>query len=128
MALPQRPELQLIVTQPELAVARLHRLAGQRATLRASFQESWRRIAADAGGPELEDWAARMLELAHVNAGPACLIAALRTSEGLADQLGLAATSVGHAAEICRRAGTAAAHAALEAVPHVLARLRRPEA
>lgn len=109
-------------------MARLHRLAGQRATLRASFQESWRRIAADAGEPELEDWAAKMLDLAHVNAGPACLIAALRMSEALVDRLGLAATAIGHAAEICRRSGTAAAHASLEAVPHVLSRLGGPDA
>lgn len=128
MAPLQRPELQLIVTEPERAVVRLHRLAGQRPALRASFQEAWRRIAADASAPELEHWSDELLELAHVNAGPACLIAALRASELLADRLGLAATAIGHSAAVCRQAGSFAAHAALEAFPQVLARLRRSDA
>ena len=130
MAPAQQPHFQLIVTQPERAVARLHRLVGPRTALRAAFQESWRRLSADAAEPDLETWSERMLELAHVNAGPACLIAALRMSETLAPTLGLPiiAAAVGNAAELCRRAGAAAAHAALDAMPQVLARLGEADA
>jgi len=130
MAPAQHPHLHVIVNEPERAVARLHRLAGGRASLRAPFQESWRWLAATAEAAELEGWAARMLQLAHVNAGPACLIAALRLSETLVPTHGLplAAGVIGDAAELCRRAGAAAAHACLEATPQVLTRLREPEA
>jgi nitric oxide reductase NorD protein len=130
MAPAQQPNFQLIVTQPERAVVRLHRLVGPRMALRAVFQESWCRLSADAAEPDLEIWAERMLELAHVNAGPACLIAALRMSETLASASGLSivAAGIGDAAELCRRAGAAAAHAAMEAMPQVLARLGAPDA
>lgn len=130
MAPAQQPHFQLIVTQPDGAIARLHRLVGPRTALRAQFQESWRRLSANAAEPELEIWAERMLELAHVNAGLVCLIAALRVSETLGPSVGIAAVagSIGNAAELCRRAGAAAAHAALEAVPQVLARLGAPDA
>src|SRR5947209_11262577 len=102
---PAQPQFQVIVTQPDRAVARLHRLIGPRAALRAQFQDSWRRLSTDSAEPDLETWAERMLELAHVNAGPACLIAALRMSETLGPTLGLVAVAeaIGNAAELCRR-------------------------
>ncbi len=60
---------------PGSAVSRLHDLVRQRDTLRATFYGVWDAIAPSTAARELEAWSAAVLDLADVNAGPACLIA-----------------------------------------------------
>jgi nitric oxide reductase NorD protein len=117
-----RAQLQLIETPPDRAVTRLHQLVRQREILRASFRDTWERVAADAAEAELEAWAAGALELALVNAGPGCLIAFWRVSLELRPPLGLdALAALARAcADVCRHAGAAATLACLETTNHAL--------
>lgn len=113
------PQLTVVAAPPDRSVTRLHRLVRQREALRPTFQDAWSRIARAADDAALDAWAEAVIELAFVNAGPACLIAFWRAS---AEQsAGLAAhAAVGRsAAEICRHAGQAATLAALDAVPRL---------
>ncbi len=121
----RRPRLEVLVTDREQAVARLHQLAGARPALRSAFQPAWQHIASGADPADLEAWASGILDLANVNAGPGCLVAAWQISVTLQPRLGLVALGdvVRAAAELCRRAGSRAAQAGLNACPTVAARL-----
>ena len=61
--------------QPDGAVRRVHLLMRQRDTLRPLFRAAWDNLAARFEADELEGWAAGVLALADVNAGPSCLVA-----------------------------------------------------
>jgi len=110
--------LRLIPAQPEAAVRRLHLLMRQRDALRPLFGVAWDNLAARFDGDELEGWAAGVLALADVNAGPSCLIAfweisrSYPTDEGIAPLIVAAHT----AANVCRHAGAQAAAATLRSV------------
>jgi nitric oxide reductase NorD protein len=122
-----RARLALIETPPNRAVTRLHQLVRQRDPLRATFRDTWDRIAA-APEADLERWAASSLALAHVNAGPACLVAFWGASAELVTELGLVGlAALGEAAaEICRHAGAHAALGALQTIGPALRSLPRP--
>src|SRR5258707_6238187 len=104
--------------QPEGAVRRLHLLMRQRETLGPLFRAAWDDLAARFDANELEGWAAGVLALADVNAGPSCLVAfweisrTHRAEQGIAPWLAAAHT----AANICRHAGAQAAAATLGSV------------
>ena len=57
------------------ATHRVHLLMRQRETLRPMFRTTWDDLSHHFDATELEAWAGAVLQLAHVNAGPACLIA-----------------------------------------------------
>jgi nitric oxide reductase NorD protein len=122
---PSGAQLRLIETSPDCAITRLHQLVRQRDVLRSDFRSTWDLIATDAADAELEDWAASALELALVNAGPACLLAFWRISVELRAALGLPVlTGAGRAgADVCRHAGSDAALACLYAVGPAVRRL-----
>src|SRR5260221_6222901 len=86
---PSGARLRLIETSPDRAVTRLHQIVRQRDVLRVDFRRTWDSIAADAADAELEAWAASALEIALVNAGPACLLAFWRVSVELRATLGV---------------------------------------
>jgi nitric oxide reductase NorD protein len=113
-----RVRLQVIETPPDRAVTRLHQLVRQREVLRASFHDVWERVAAGQSDADLDAWAEGALELAFVNAGPACLLAFWRTSVELGAALGLTALSAlaRDFANVCRHAGAEAALAGLNAI------------
>jgi nitric oxide reductase NorD protein len=122
---PSNARLQLIETPQDRAITRLHQLMRQRDALRADFRRTWDALSADTADAELEAWAAAALELALVNAGPACLLAFWSGSTELRSSLGLpVATTLGHAgAEICRHAGAPAALACLQSIGTAARRL-----
>jgi nitric oxide reductase NorD protein len=99
--------LEVIETSQHRPVTRLHQLVRQRDSLRASFRDVWKRLEAGQSDRDLDVWAEAVLELAYVNAGPACLLACWRTSIDLKEALGLAAVAaLAHAAaDVCRYAG-----------------------
>lgn len=107
--------LEVIETPLHRSVTRLHQLVRQREALRASFREVWNRLEAGQTDRDLDVWAEAVLELAYVNAGPACLLACWRASVDLKEALGLAAVAaLAHAAaDVCRYAGADAALACL---------------
>jgi nitric oxide reductase NorD protein len=117
------PRLAVVTTPPDRSVTRLHRLVRQREALRPTFQDAWTRIAGAADDAALDRWAEAVIELAFVNAGPACLIAFWRASAE--QQAGLEThAAVGRsAAEVCRHAGQAATLAALDSLPRLARRL-----
>src|SRR5258708_16259290 len=85
----------------------------QRETLRPIFRATWDDLAHHFDPAELDAWAGAVLTLAHVNAGPACLIAywdASRSNAGRAEIAPLLAAAQA-AADICRYAGAKAATA-----------------
>src|SRR5258708_28159003 len=86
---PSGARLRLIETSPDRAVTRLHQIVRQRDVLRVDFRRTWDSIAADAADAELEAWAASALEIALVNAGPACLLAFWRVSVEVRATLGV---------------------------------------
>jgi nitric oxide reductase NorD protein len=61
--------------EEDSATRRIHRLMLQRETLRPLFLIAWDDLSHRFDVNELEAWAGAVLTLAHVNAGPACLIA-----------------------------------------------------
>jgi hypothetical protein len=67
-----RAQLQVIETEQDRAVSRLHHLIRHRETLRGPFRDFWAAISAGAENAELDRWAEGALELAFVNAGPDC--------------------------------------------------------
>ena len=98
------------------AIARLHCLARQRDVLRASFDRAWNALPAT-DEAALEAWAAAVLALADVNAGPACLIALWNASVGADRDLAACTASGLAAARLCRAAGARAALACLQVLP-----------
>jgi nitric oxide reductase NorD protein len=115
----KQPALQVVASEEDNATRRLHLLMRQRETLRPIFRATWDDLSHHFEPAELEAWAGAVLTLAHVNAGPACLIAYWDASkqgagrEEIAPLLAAAQT----AADICRHAGAKAATAALKALP-----------
>jgi uncharacterized protein YegL len=107
----------VIPAQPDGAVRRVHLLMRQREALRPLFRAAWDNLAGRFDEAELEGWAAGVLALADVNAGPSCLVAFWDLSrnqpieEGIAPLIAAAQT----AANICRHAGAQAATAAINA-------------
>ena len=67
--------LRVIPAQTDGAVRRVHLLMRQRDNLRPLFRLAWDNLAGRFETDELESWAAGVLALADVNAGPSCLIA-----------------------------------------------------
>lgn len=109
-----------VVSSPEAGATRdLHRLMRQRDALRPVFRAAWDALSLHFDAGELEAWAAGVLGLVHVNAGPACLIgywdfSKLAAPRGDIAPLLAAARST---TEICRSAGAQAAMAVLRALP-----------
>jgi hypothetical protein len=107
-----------VLAEPDGDTRRLHLMMRQRDALRPLFLATWDTLAKQFNAAELEAWAGAVLELANVNAGPACLIAYCEASSNaapsreIAPLLGAART----AAEICRHAGAQAATASLKAL------------
>src|ERR1700678_2434235 len=84
-----RAQLQVIETEQDRAVTRLHHLIRHREVLRAAFRDHWEAISAGAADADLEQWAEGALELAFVNAGPECQLAFWRMSVDLKSELAL---------------------------------------
>lgn len=120
-----RAQLQVIETEQDRAVTRLHHLIRHREVLRAAFRDHWEAISAGAADADLEQWAEGALELAFVNAGPECQLAFWRMSVDLKSELALKdlADFARAAADICRGAGAQAAHTCLQALPAAQRRL-----
>ena len=111
--------LHVVSSEADNATRRLHLLMRQRENLRPIFRATWDELSRHFEPAELEAWAGAVLELAHVNAGPACLIAYWDTSRSGAERAEIAPLLVAAqmAADICRYAGAQAATAALKALP-----------
>jgi uncharacterized protein YegL len=90
----------------------------QRETLRPLFRLAWDNLAARFDADELEGWAAGVLDLADVNAGPSCLVAFWQLSRDHPTERGIAPLTVAAqtSANICRHAGAQAAAATLNSV------------
>jgi Mg-chelatase subunit ChlD len=111
--------LQVVASEQDSATRQLHVLMRQREALRPIFRTTWDDLSHHFDAAELEAWAGAVLTLAHVNAGPACLIAywdASRSNAVRAEIAPLLAAAQA-AADICRHAGAKAATAALKALP-----------
>jgi nitric oxide reductase NorD protein len=121
----RRAQLQVIETEQDRAVTRLHQLIRHRDTLRAAFRDHWAVISAGVVDADLERWAAGALELALVNAGSECQLAFWRMSADLKSEFALTglADFAHAAADICRGAGSQATLACLQALPVALRRL-----
>ena len=111
--------LHVVSSEADNATRRLHLLMRQRENLRPIFRATWDDLSRYFQPAELEAWAGAVLELAHVNAGPACLIAYWDTSRSGTERAEIAPLLVAAqmAADICRYAGAQAATAALKALP-----------
>jgi nitric oxide reductase NorD protein len=107
--------LRLISAQPEGAVRRVHLLMRQRDALRPLFRIAWDNLAARFDADELEGWAAGVLALADVNAGPSCLVAFWEFSRNQPTEEGIAPLIVAAhtAANVCRHAGAQGAAATI---------------
>ncbi len=125
MSLRNRTQLQVIETEQNRAVTRLHLLIRHREAFRAPFRDHWEAISAHAADSDLERWAEGALELAFVNAGPECQLTFWRMSTDLRSELALTdlADFAHAAADICRGAGSHAALACLLALPGAQRRL-----
>ena len=121
----RRAQLQVIETEPDRAVTRLHHLIRHRDALRGPFRDCWEAISVGAADADLERWAEASLELASVNAGPDCQLAFWRASVDFKVDLALRdlADFAHAAANICRGARARAALACLQALPAALRRL-----
>jgi Mg-chelatase subunit ChlD len=115
----QSTNLHVIASEEEGATRRLHLLMRQRDTLRPVFRATWDDLSHHFEPNELEAWAAGVLRLAYVNAGPACLIAYWDICKLAAGRMEIAPllAAAQSAVEICRSAGAQAATAALQALP-----------
>jgi nitric oxide reductase NorD protein len=120
-----RAQLQVIETEQDRAVARLHHLIRHREALRGPFQDYWAAVSAGAEDAALDRWSEAALELAFVNAGPDCHLAFWRISSELKSELPLQelADFAHAAADICRGAGAQAALASFQALPVAQRRL-----
>ncbi len=94
------------------ALARLRQYATQRQALTPAFAPLWPRLEGEAA----EAWAAAVLELAWVNAGPACLAAAAGLAARRPHRLEELAACLREAAALCRRTDAPSTLAALEAM------------
>lgn len=105
--------------EEDSATRRVHQLMRARETLRPMFRAAWDALSHHFDTAELEAWAGAVLTLAHVNAGPACLIAYWEASKSGTDSQEIAPLlAAGQTtADICRYAGAQAATAALKALP-----------
>jgi nitric oxide reductase NorD protein len=110
--------LRVIPAQPDGAIRRAHLLMRQRDALRPLFRTAWDNLAGRFEADELEGWAAGVLALADVNAGPSCLVAFWELSRNHPTEQGIAALIVAAhtAANVCRHAGAQAAAAAIISV------------
>src|SRR5579859_1152181 len=113
-----RAQLQVIETEQDRAVTRLHHLIRHRETLRGPFRDYWAAISAGAENSEIDRWADGALELAFVNAGPDCQLAFWRITSDLKSELSLneLANFAHAAADICRGAGAQAALGSIQAL------------
>lgn len=107
--------LRLVSTPPDGAVRRIHLLMRQRDALRPLFRNAWDNLAARFDTDELEGWAAGVLALADVNAGPSCLVAFWEISRNHPTEEGIVALIVAAhtAANVCRNAGAQATAATI---------------
>jgi nitric oxide reductase NorD protein len=123
-----RARLQVIETEQDRAVTRLHHLIRHRDALRVPFRNYWDTISAGASDPDLDRWAEGALELAFVNVGAECQLAFWRLSVDLRADLSLKdlADFAHGTADICRGGGAQAALACLEALPSARRRLSTP--
>jgi Mg-chelatase subunit ChlD len=110
--------LRLISANQDGAVRRIHLLMRQRDALRPLFRSAWDNLAARFDADELEGWAAGVLALADVNAGPSCLVAFWEISRSHPTEDGIASLIVAAqtAANVCRYAGAQATAATLNSV------------
>ena len=110
--------LRLIPAVPDGAVRRVHSLMRQRDALRPLFRLAWDNLAVRFDAAELEGWAAGVLALADVNAGPSCLVGFWELSRSQPTEDGIAPLIVAAhtAANICRNAGAQAAAATIISV------------
>ena len=110
--------LRLISANQDGAVRRIHLLMRQRDALRPLFRSAWDNLAARFDADELEGWAAGVLALADVNAGPSCLVAFWEISRSHPTEDGIASLIVAAqtAANVCRHAGAQATAATLNSV------------
>ena len=110
--------LRLIPAEPDGTVRRLHLLMRHRDALRPLFRIAWDNLATRFEADELDGWAAGVLALADVNAGPSCLVAFWEISRNQPTEEGIAPLIVAAhtAANICRHAGAQAAAATLVSV------------
>lgn len=108
-----------LAAEREGATHALHLLMRQRDSLRPLFLSTWEELSHHFETAELEAWAGAVLKLAHVNAGPSCLLAywevsrSTASSREIAPLLGAAQASV----DICCNAGAPAATSALKTLP-----------
>jgi nitric oxide reductase NorD protein len=114
-----------VAPRPANATHRLQLMMRQREPLRPLFVSAWDHLAARFEPDALEAWAAGVLALADVNAGPSCLVAFWNLAKNHLSAEGMAPLiAAAHAAaEICRHAGALAATAAIAAQPVALVRL-----
>ena len=110
--------LRVIPSPPDGAVRRVHLLMRQRDALRPLFRVAWDDLASRFEADELEGWAAGVLTLADVNAGPSCLVAFWEISRSHPTEEGIAPLIVAAhtAANVCRHAGAQAAAATIVSV------------
>ena len=109
----------LLSSEEDSATHRLHLLMRQREALRPAFRNAWDDLSHHFDAAELEAWADVVLKLAHINAGPACLMAYwdISTSEANRTEIAPLLAAAQTAGDICRHAGAQAATAALRALP-----------
>jgi nitric oxide reductase NorD protein len=114
----QPASLRVVATPADSAVRRLHVLMRQREALRPLFRLAWDNLAARFDETELEGWAASVLTLADVNAGPSCLVAFWEISRDQPTEQGMTPLIAGAhaAANICRYAGAVAAASTINAL------------
>jgi uncharacterized protein YegL len=115
----QPVSLHVLSSEQNSTTYRLHLLMRQREMLRPLFRAIWDDLSHHFDATELEAWSSAVLQLANVNAGPACLIAYWEASKDSAEHEEIAPllAAAQTAADICRHAGARAATAALRALP-----------
>jgi nitric oxide reductase NorD protein len=109
---------ELVLARVDSATRRLDRMMRQRETLRPLFRAAWDDLASRFDADALEAWAAGVLGLADVNAGPSCLIAFWNIGRSQPREDGIAPliAAAEAAANICRHAGAAAASGSVSAL------------
>jgi nitric oxide reductase NorD protein len=109
----------LLAPQPTAATHRLQLMMRQRERLHSPFASIWDHLAARLEPDELEAWAAGVLVLAEVNAGPSCMIAfwTISKNQPPTGGVGSLVAAAYATADICREAGAGAATATIHAYP-----------